>query len=156
MLSYKSFNNLSEACQKSILKPVKTPEEIAKKHGVSLEQIHKQLEKGIKVEHEHTTDNETATHIALHHLWELPDYYTRLKKVEMNESIVSRVKTVGRNVKRAVGHSLPNPVRSAMAATGVTGMIHNTDKTPQEKENLQRFRGQLFSGKHKLPKFPTS
>lgn len=156
MLTYKSFNVLSESCQKSILKPVKTPEEIAKKHGVSLAKIHDQLKQGTKVEHEHTQDHDTAMHIALHHLDELPDYYTRLKKVEMNEGIVSRVRSVGRAAKRAVGHSLPNPVRSAMAATGVTGMIHNTDKTPQEVANLKRFRTQLLSNKHKLPKFPTS
>lgn len=60
----------------------KTPEEIAKIHGVSLEFIQKQLEIGIKVEHEHTTSKSSAKIIALQHLAEIPDYYTRLKKME--------------------------------------------------------------------------
>jgi len=53
---------------------------IAKKHGVSEEEIQKQLEMGLKVEQEHTSDVQAATEIALDHLNEKPDYYTRLKK----------------------------------------------------------------------------
>jgi len=66
------------------LKSVKThtPDEIAKKHGVNIEKINSQLEKGIKVEAEHTTNKKEAREIALDHLWELPDYYDRLSKVE--------------------------------------------------------------------------
>ena len=42
----------------------------------------KELEMGIAVEKEHTTDAETAERIAVDHLSELPDYYTRLAKME--------------------------------------------------------------------------
>lgn len=42
----------------------------------------KQLEMGIEVEKEHTTDKEIAKRIALDHLAEISDYYTRLKKME--------------------------------------------------------------------------
>ena len=42
----------------------------------------KELRMGIKVEYEHTKDRETAKRIALDHLAELPDYYTRLKAME--------------------------------------------------------------------------
>jgi hypothetical protein len=55
---------------------------IAKKHKVSLESLEKQLQKGIKVEMEHTTDRGEAETIALHHLDEIPDYYSRLNKME--------------------------------------------------------------------------
>ena len=41
-----------------------------------------QLEMGIPIEHEHTRDKDLATDIALQHLDEIPDYYTRLKKME--------------------------------------------------------------------------
>lgn len=41
-----------------------------------------ELKMGIKVEKEHTTDDATAERIALDHLAEIPDYYTRLKKME--------------------------------------------------------------------------
>ena len=61
-----------------------TPEEIAKKHKVPLKQITDQLAKGLKVELEHSTDKAKAREIALDHLLELPDYYTKLAKVEPN------------------------------------------------------------------------
>lgn len=60
-----------------------TPEDIAKKHGVSVDSIHKQLEIGMEIEHEHTKSNKQARKIALDHLAEFPDYYTRLKKMEL-------------------------------------------------------------------------
>jgi len=41
-----------------------------------------ELKMGAKVEKEHTTDEETAIRIATDHLAEIPDYYTRLKKME--------------------------------------------------------------------------
>jgi len=42
----------------------------------------KELEMGIKVEYEHTDNAEIAKRIALDHLVELPDYYTRLARME--------------------------------------------------------------------------
>jgi hypothetical protein len=41
-----------------------------------------QLEKGIKIEHEHTNDSYLAKIIAKAHLAEIPDYYDRLEKME--------------------------------------------------------------------------
>lgn len=45
----------------------------------------KQLAMGVKVEHEHTNDSYLAKIIAKAHLSELPDYYTRLEKMEKKE-----------------------------------------------------------------------
>jgi len=59
-----------------------TPEEIANHHGVDVKKIKQELVMGIEVEKEHTTDEKVAREIALDHLYEFPDYYTRLKKVE--------------------------------------------------------------------------
>lgn len=42
----------------------------------------KQLAMGVKVEMEHTQDAKVAKQIALDHLAEIPDYYTRLKEME--------------------------------------------------------------------------
>jgi hypothetical protein len=42
----------------------------------------KELKLGIKVEMEHTKNKAIAKRIALDHLAELPDYYTRLTKME--------------------------------------------------------------------------
>lgn len=57
-----------------------TIDSIAKKHGVSVEHIAKQLEIGMKVESEHGKNPASEREIALDHLNERPDYYTRLKK----------------------------------------------------------------------------
>lgn len=67
---------------KGPVKSYKSPEVLAKKHGVSVEEIKKQLEIGTKVELEHTTSKSSARITALQHLDEKPDYYTKLKKME--------------------------------------------------------------------------
>lgn len=69
------------------IKKPKSLEDICKKHKVSASVLKKELKKGIKVEMEHTTDNGEAEMIALHHLDEIPDYYTRLLKMEKNSQM---------------------------------------------------------------------
>jgi hypothetical protein len=64
------------------LKPYKTVEQIAKKHRLEVSFIQKQLDMGAPIEHEHTKNQKLAIEIALQHLDEIPDYYTRLKKME--------------------------------------------------------------------------
>ena len=64
------------------MKPFKTVEQIAKKHRLDVSFIEKQLKMGEPIEHEHTKNHELAREIALQHLDEIPDYYTRLKKME--------------------------------------------------------------------------
>jgi hypothetical protein len=49
------------------------------------EKLKSQLNKGIKVEMEHTTNKNKAKEIAMDHLSENPDYYTKLKKIESKE-----------------------------------------------------------------------
>lgn len=70
-----------------ILKSVKTysPTALAKHHGVGLDEIMSQLEMGTRIEQEHTSDPKVAREIALDHLKEMPDYYSRLKKMEESE-----------------------------------------------------------------------
>ena len=53
-------------------------EDIAKKHDVDLASIKKELNKGIEVEKEHTSSEEEARKIAMDHLVEDPEYYTKL------------------------------------------------------------------------------
>lgn len=64
------------------IKSHKTVEQIAKKHRLDVSFIQKQLDMGEPIEHEHTKDHQLAMNIALQHLDEIPDYYTRLKKME--------------------------------------------------------------------------
>mgnify|MGYP001043974500 CR=1 FL=1 len=68
-----------------------TPSAIAKKHGVDVGMIRSELKKGVKVEMEHTPDKMTAMEIALDHLNEMPDYYSKLNDMEsgnMNEMLL--------------------------------------------------------------------
>lgn len=54
------------------------------KHGDLPDHIFdkRQLKMGIKVEKEHTDSTSIAKQIAKAHLIEMPDYYTRLKRME--------------------------------------------------------------------------
>ena len=76
MKSFKEFLN----------KPTPSVEAIAKKHDVPVSDIESQLKLGINVEKEHSKQADVAREIALDHLNELPDYYTRLKKMESESS----------------------------------------------------------------------
>lgn len=71
-----SESMMTESVSESIV------DQLAQKHGVSPASIVAQLERGIEVEHEHTKDDTLAMQIALDHLKERPDYYTRLKQME--------------------------------------------------------------------------
>lgn len=64
----------------------KSLSDIAKKHKVDVKVLTKQFEKGVKVEMEHTEDKEKAKEIAMDHIFEDPNYYTKLKKMETKES----------------------------------------------------------------------
>ena len=57
-------------------------EDIARKHSVFVGTIQKQIEMGMKVEMEHTNNKKKAREIAMDHLSEFPDYYTRLDSME--------------------------------------------------------------------------
>lgn len=55
---------------------------IAEKHHVGLGVIDKQYLKGIQVEREHTENMLIASEIVKDHLFEMPDYYTKLAEME--------------------------------------------------------------------------
>lgn len=63
--------------------------DLSKKHNVNIDTLKKQLEKGKKVELEHTNDIKKANEIAMDHLFEDPKYYTKLEKIETTESMDS-------------------------------------------------------------------
>ena len=59
-----------------------TLNDIAEKHGVSVDILVAEFKKGIQTEMEHTTDREVAKEITMDHLFEDPQYYTKLSSVE--------------------------------------------------------------------------
>lgn len=61
--------------------------DIASKHKVDIKKLTKEFLKGVEVEmKEHTKNKNEASEIAMDHLFEDPEYYTKLKKVESNEA----------------------------------------------------------------------
>jgi len=73
-----------------------TVKDIAKKFGVKVSDIEKQIEMGIEVESEHTDDETKAKEIAMDHLSEMPDYYSRLEKMEKKG--LNKAKKLEKNV----------------------------------------------------------
>jgi hypothetical protein len=56
--------------------------DIADKFDITVDDVTKELEMGSDIEMEHVETKEVAKEIAMDHLVEIPDYYTRLKKME--------------------------------------------------------------------------
>lgn len=72
-----------------------TLEDLAEMHGVEEASLQKQLDMGIMVEKEHSSDPEVRKRIAMDHLYEIPDYYTRLKKMEDEAKKAVEIKAEG-------------------------------------------------------------
>lgn len=90
--STKKFSDLEIAIMEgghSLDKPTQSLANLSKKHNVSYKALLGQLQKGIKVELEHTSDAAVAKEIALDHLKELPDYYDRLESIEAPSGLSS-------------------------------------------------------------------
>jgi predicted nucleotidyltransferase len=92
----KTYEDLYDILPKKLNEDIKNPDiipggmakgkslqDIVNKHkDWSYEYMKDQLDKGIKVELEHTTSKEVATEITMDHLWEDPQYYIKLSKIE--------------------------------------------------------------------------
>lgn len=78
-------DRLSLPESKLLDKPEMSISQLAHKHKVDKKHIQDQLSKGIKIEMEHTSKYDVAKEIALDHLAENPNYYTKLDKVGLEE-----------------------------------------------------------------------
>jgi hypothetical protein len=77
----------SATIHEAALKPAHTPEEIANKNKNS--EYNRQLDMGIDIEKEHTTDPIIAKNIARDHLAEIKNYYSRLKKINISLVLIA-------------------------------------------------------------------
>jgi hypothetical protein len=59
-----------------------TLEDIAKKHGINIDIIEREWKMGVKIEAEHSNDDDIKGEIARDHLAEFPTYYTFLEEME--------------------------------------------------------------------------
>lgn len=78
-----STENMYEALP--LDKPTPTLSQLASKNRVSRHEVAKQLDAGIKVELEHTSDRDVAREIALDHLGEDLRYYEKLSSLGLEE-----------------------------------------------------------------------
>jgi hypothetical protein len=110
--------------------------------------IQKQLDIGEPIEHEHTKDHELAMDIALQHLDEIPDYYTRLKKMEadakkhhkkfkdVSESAISELESGLKKLSKPSYGSIDGLMRNIMKKHDMSAKeLHNSfvekhNKTP--------------------------
>jgi hypothetical protein len=81
----------------------KSVSDIAKKFKVSIEKIQSELDKGIEVEMEHVDDPKLSKDIAMDHLVEIPDYYSRLAKMEKDAIDESYNDYIKRVIREQVG-----------------------------------------------------
>lgn len=124
--------------------PTPSLAEIAKKHGVKLEWLQKQLQAGIKIEREHTTDDAAAAEIARDHLNERPDYYMKLKQVEGKKAmaVVIPPRTRPSNRRPKIGTQVAPPVPAMSPYIRVFGAADPlaSFKDRQIKEVVQHLR----------------
>jgi len=93
-----SFNPNDSNINKSLSKSIivvgmkQKHQKLADKHGVSLEQIEKELAMGNKVELEHTSNKMEAHKIAMEHIIEDPEYYSKLKASGLADELEKAIK----------------------------------------------------------------
>lgn len=134
---------LKEADAGPLDKKTLTVQQIADKHGVSVDAIEQQVKKGITVEKEHTSSEAAAREIALDHLAEVPDYYDKLKKVE-EQVTMSAGQLPDRGMMPApfpvLNQHIPNDPRFLDAPLRRVPLqqVHATQRTV-DAENVKRF-----------------
>lgn len=101
--------------------------------------LKKQLEIGINVEMEHTNDKEKAKEIAMDHLSEEPNYYSKLKKTGLEEDCWKNYKMVG--MKEKNGKQVPNCVpkdTKEQTDSSSSGSFEAGFSPVQTKANIQK------------------
>lgn len=112
-ISEKGQEQLSEYKDGGLLKKAPSVLKIADKHNVDLETVDNALKNGIKVEMEHTKNKNVAKTIALHHLYESPKYYEKLKEMEKELNLdehyedIKKIYNIGGVVDPVLSFSTP-------------------------------------------------
>lgn len=69
----------------------KSIKDLAKKHDTTVDKIEKEIKKGVKVEKEHTSDDDIAFEIAKDHAYEDDTYYEKLANCVENKRIIKKL-----------------------------------------------------------------
>jgi len=112
----------------------------AKKKSVTESDVNSgELSKGTEVETEHTPDRTTSKRIALDHLAEIPDYYTRLKKME--DTATSSAKKTAADLVAQIGLRLYAQEKQAVSSEGTTRAIRYVGDLGEEGlDQYMRYR----------------
>lgn len=114
--------------------------DIAQKHGVSLDKIAKAFLKGFDVELEHTNDKKKVNEIVMDHLSEDPNYYEKLKKVESKEQIITRV------IKKNISKDLTGNKKINKPIGKLSHMSKGENKEATTSGSSGAFSAPLFGG----------
>lgn len=118
---------------KLLNKPTLNARMLAAKHNVPVKHILDQLKKGIQVEKEHTTYGQTAREIALDHLAEDPNYYTKLKKANLEEEKYDEL-------PEKIYHVTPSENLDSIMSKGLVPQVGDrARKIPGEKHAIYCF-----------------
>jgi len=120
----------------------------ARSKGVTEEQVDpEQLKMGVEVELEHTDNKHKAKQIALDHLAEIKDYYTRLKRMEEDapKSVkkamgAKLIRNIARNMKRGIRHPASLEVVSH-GASAVAGRDKKKEKKREPYHSMDMHEG---------------
>jgi hypothetical protein len=123
-----------------IPKDAPSVETVAKKHGVSVDEIEKQLKIGMAVEAEHGKNKGSEREIAMDHLNEKPDYYKKLKKyveqTEVNEMLKPKMSALDKfrqaSAERAKKHDNIEKEMQARHAAGKEDMSGSIDRLSKQ------------------------
>jgi len=96
-----------------------------------------QLDMGIKSEMEHTKDKSKAKEIAMDHLSEDPNYYTKLKKIETKEQIIRRA------IKQGITDNLIGTKEINLPIGKMTSMRKSNEVKENDKSAKKQFAKDL-------------
>ena len=119
--------------------------DLAKKYTTDPASIHHQINRGVKVEFEHTNDIELATEIAMDHLGERLDYYDLLDKLEKMP-----IKKIGENFSDGKGPGRPgDSQRHGIPKKATMSELEKASHAKGRKGQLARWQLNMRRGKKK-------
>lgn len=126
-----------------ILKPNLSIQEIAEKHNVELEYVIDQIFEGTQHELEHTESTDVAKKIALHHIAETPDYYQKLKTLNLEDG--GRIE---RKIKERLSENFELPFELAVyvPSTAKADSVISQSEYSNRIDEVRAYLANLFGG----------
>ena len=139
-LSIEGMYSVEEADEK-MYKHTPTVEQLVIKYKVPKRDILIQLEKGIKVELEHTNERSIAREIALDHIGEDPHYYNKLEKANLEEA-TEHYDGIEISLEKENDEIMVTAMANGKELGQVLFVEENGYLLPQDLEVDERYRGQ--------------